>query len=222
MKLLRKAYDKLIRPYLPYKICVRNGVAVGGVTKLLDSTDNYPEYEQGLISQLRNTVTTGDSVVIIGGGEGVSSVIAAEQVGPEGEVITFEASREQLGIAEETLTLNCIHERVTIRHALVGSKVQVIGEMGQPDNLQPSDIPTCDVLEMDCEGSELEILRNLSIRPREIIVETHANLGSPEDVVRKELSELNYEVVAKSLHGFPMTEEQSIQEGVYVLTAVRQ
>lgn len=220
-KFIQEAYDTLLRPYLPYKICVRNGVAVGHVVKILDRTDNYPEYEQGLISHLRKSVMTGDKVVIIGGGEGVSSVVAAEQAGPGGEVTTFEASREQLEIAEETLTLNCVNQRVTLQHTLVGPNIQTIGVVGHPKDLPPSEIPACDVLEMDCEGSELEILENLSVRPRTIVVEVHDNLGSSEADVREELSRLDYEVVSKSPHGFPMSQNRSEKDGVFVLRAVK-
>lgn len=221
MKAIKYLYDTFLRPYLPYKICVRNGVAVRNVTKLFDQTDIYPEYEEGLISELRKAVTTADSVVIVGGGEGVSSVVAAEQVGPEGEVITFEASIDQFEIASETISLNCMDQRATIKHALVGPNIQTIGDMGEPETIQPSDIPACDVLELDCEGSEIEILRNMTINPRTIVVETHGGLGSPEDAVREELSKHNYKVISKSPHGFPMTEDQSSREGVFILRAIK-
>jgi hypothetical protein len=39
----------------------------------------------------------------------------------------------------------------------------------------PAELPECDVLELNCEGSEIGILRNMTIRPRAIAVETMAS-----------------------------------------------
>jgi hypothetical protein len=48
---------------------------------------------------------------------------------------------------------------------------------------------------MDCEGSEINILRNINIRPRVLIVETHPSFGSPTDDVVRCLTELDYKIV---------------------------
>ena len=37
------------------------------------------------------------------------------------------------------------------------------------------------MLELDCEGAEVEILRELTIQPRVILVETHVLYGAPTD-----------------------------------------
>jgi hypothetical protein len=47
---------------------------------------------------------------------------------------------------------------------------------------------------MDCEGAEVEILRELTIEPRVILVETHGVLGAPTDVVASLLEKRGYVV----------------------------
>jgi hypothetical protein len=54
--------------------------------------------------------------------------------------------------------------------------------------VRPQFLPQADVIEMDCEGAELEIIENLSIRPRVITVETHSN----HDDVLNALEKIGY------------------------------
>jgi hypothetical protein len=58
--------------------------------------------------------------------------------------------------------------------------------------LPPSQLPPCDVLQLDCEGAEVEILRELTIQPRLILVETHGLYGAPTDVVASLLENCGY------------------------------
>lgn len=37
----------------------------------------------------------------------------------------------------------------------------------------PQKIPACDVLELDCEGAEIEIIESINFTPRALIVELH-------------------------------------------------
>jgi hypothetical protein len=52
-----------------------------------------------------------------------------------------------------------------------------------------------DILEMDCEGSEISILERLTHTPSWIVVETHPNLGADTDVVLSLLEQIGHTVV---------------------------
>ena len=53
MELVRSLYNRTVRPYLPRKFGVYNGVAVKNI-RLLDTTDEYPNYEKPLLAATRN------------------------------------------------------------------------------------------------------------------------------------------------------------------------
>jgi hypothetical protein len=191
---LQRAYNRLVRPHLPYKIGVFNGVPARRV-RLLDRTDEFPEYEAALIDAVRATVEPDDSVVVIGGGYGVSSVVAARHAGRDGSVVAFEPTQERFPYIEETAALNRVADRIDARRALVGPDVKLDGDGGGADRVEPTELPDCDVLELDCEGAEADVLRELSIRPRTIVVETHGCFGTPSAETREVLDSLGYEVV---------------------------
>ena len=47
---------------------------------------------------------------------------------------------------------------------------------------------------MDCEGAEVEILCEMTIEPRVILVETHGVLGAPTDLIASVLENRGYVV----------------------------
>jgi hypothetical protein len=112
----------------------------------------------------------------------------------------------------ETLRLNQIYHRTSVEHAVVGSAIDIYGDLEGARHVHPTDLPACDILELDCEGAEIEILQQLSISPRTIIVETHAHLDAPEADVRAELDRLGYDIVERGI--------EMAEKGVFVLTAV--
>ena len=81
-------------------------------------------------------------------------------------------------------------------HAVVGEAIAVYGVPDQLSTLvvSPAELPECDILELDCEGAESLILRNMAIRPRVIAVETHGVYGAPTRVVKELLEKLDYAV----------------------------
>ena len=83
-----------------------------------------------------------------------------------------------------------------MKHAVVGEAISVHGEQDDRSKLivPPAELPECDVLELDCEGSEIGILRNMTIRPRAIAVETHGLYGAPTTMVKELLENLGYAV----------------------------
>lgn len=208
---VRRVYNVLVRPHTPRKLAVFNGIAVRGV-RLFDATDTFPNYERPLIAGIRSRVTPDDTVTVVGGGRGVSSVSAAHRTGPKGSVNTYEGSAERCELATETVDLNGVDDIVEVNHNIVGEAVSLANASKGATTLPPGELPACDVLVLDCEGAEIGILEQLDQRPRVLIVETHAFLDSPEEDVRATLDELGYEVVDRGVE----VEEM----GVYVLTAV--
>lgn len=201
------------------RTCVQNGVAVPTGTPE-EGRDYRPDYEPGPVAALRRRVRRGDDVVVVGGGLGVTTVVAARMTGYEGTVTTFEASAEMVEAVEHTAEVNRVADLLTLRHAVVGPYTEEMAQyFGGPEGAERLDadaIPECDVLELDCEGAELAILRDLrdrSVRPRVVVVETHDHLGGPEDAVRDALAAMEYEVVHRS---------SEAPDDINVLTAVRE
>ncbi len=207
---VRAIYNGVVRPRLPSKIGVFNNVAARRV-KLFDATDEFPEYEATMLDALRAAVEPGDEVVVVGGGYGVSSVVAARRAGPDGRVTAFEPARERFAYIDETAALNGVADRVDARRALVGPAVKVDGDGAGADRVAASDLPDCDVLALDCEGAEAEVLRAAEVEPRVVVVETHDCFGTPEAETRDALRELGYEVVERA--------DDEPERGIYVLTA---
>jgi hypothetical protein len=175
---------------------VLNGVAVPSVEPEA-GRDYYPGHEMTSIPSLRRHVRRGDSVVVVGGGWGTTTVVAARMTHFEGEVTTFEASSEMLETIERTLAVNRVADLVTVEHAAIGSVPDSNEQYFGPADgasLPPTAVPECDVLELDCEGAELEILRALDVSPRTIVVEIHPHLGSPREDVVATLADQGYEI----------------------------
>lgn len=93
-----------------------------------------------------------------------------------------------------TARLNHVKDNVVVKHAIVGAAIHVYGRSASTPITSPPDIPQCDVLQLDCEGAELIILKDMRIRPRTILVETHGLYGSPTRSVGTLLKELGYNV----------------------------
>jgi hypothetical protein len=196
--IFKKVYDSVVRPYTPKKISMCNGVAVKRV-HLFDYTETFPEYKREFVTPLAETIQDGDTVVQVGAGAGVSTVVAAEIAGPNGKAITFEASEDQLNAANETLRLNKKTWRnwadVDIHHALIGTAVKVPGELGEPKLIDPEDLPECDIMGLDCEGAETDILQEMSNSPSRVVVESHGWLGSSTSDIKQILENRGYQII---------------------------
>lgn len=188
-KLLTKLYGLPSR-----KIAVYNGVAVRNA-RLLDKNDTHHEHEKQLIEAIRKYVSNNDRVVLIGGGSGASTVVAAHQVGNSGRVIVFEALKSLSKQIQNTITLNKVNEIVDVQHAIVERPIYVKGNSDDAEIISAKNLQECDVLVMDCEGAELYIMQNITKKPQKIIVETHSHLGSSSDAIKKILNNLGYEIV---------------------------
>ncbi len=200
-------YRRTIRKALPTLAEVKySGIPISRERKFGDSSlpdflaphplEDIHGYEENLIRALRSQVRIGDRVTIVGGGEGVTAVVASKGAGDTGSIVCFEASGWEVQKIKATAVRNKVSKRVTVYHAVVGS---AISAYGGPENLSsylvsPADLPECDVLELDCEGAETIILRNLTIRPRAIVVEAHGVFGAPTKLVKELLENLGYGV----------------------------
>lgn len=140
-----------------------------------------PDYENPEADAIRTYCTEGENVVIVGGGYGITSVIAANKVSKEGKVITYEASEEMTSIARKTIAHNGVSDICEVRHTVVSEAHSTRGDVGSASVLPPDELPECDFLELDCEGAENMILKEMSIKPEVISVETHEGDGSLEE-----------------------------------------
>jgi hypothetical protein len=122
----------------------------------------------------------------------VTCVVAASAAAETGSVNCFEGDLKGVDAVRRVAQLNGISERIIARHAVVGEAIGVYGDAVATTTVHPSELPTCDVLELDCEGAEIVILRDMTIQPRVIAVETHGFLGAPTATVRELLEKRGY------------------------------
>lgn len=205
-----------IRPHLPKKLTVANGVVIRH-RPFLDLTDVNPHYEASLIEQMENGIQEGDTVVVVGGGKGVSTVHASRLAGQTGDVHTYEAVRGQIDAINETLELNYTLAPVTLHHATVGSvdswSAERFGQSEGSVNIPPHELPDADVLVLDCEGAEKQIIPHIAGSIRSVVVETHGWLGSDRSTIRESLIDQGFDIQGESV--------EDAGKGIHVLSAIR-
>ncbi|MCY4732432.1 hypothetical protein KY092_17930 [Natronomonas gomsonensis] len=228
VKLVRKTtkfgYDNFIRPLLPTHVVRYNGVLVRA-SRVGDSfipwrATDIPNYEDALVCGIRRYVEKNDTVVIIGGGWGVSTVVAAEQVGKRGRVITYEGGERTVEKIKETVQLNGLSDRISIQHSVVGQAISLRDDSGGAKVVCPIEIPNCDVLVLDCEGAETQILEQMEIFPRNVVVETHGIYDAPKATVLSKLSDAGYDLIETRVAERRLLEE-CMRNGIYVVYAKR-
>lgn len=229
---IRVLWESQLKLFVPHKLAVYNGVIVRDAppnnpfSPTHDLGDHlqglwsnvvrrhpfvYRDYEGALVESIRGNVKPGDDVVVIGGGRGVTTVVSAERVRKDGTVTTYEGAKERVLVCEETVTLNNVDDICTVNASIVGAKEKISGKPIGEYVTPVSSLPSCDVLEMDCEGAETTILRDLEIRPQTIIVETHGVSNPRDNQVADLLAERGYEVQEIGL--------ENEEAGCYILTA---
>jgi hypothetical protein len=215
-------FDEFVRPLLPRRVVSYNGISVRashvGDGIIPWQTTNIPDYEEALIRGIDQYVAHGDTVVIVGGGWGVSSVEAAEKAGESGKVIIFEGSEDAVESVNDTIRLNDVADQVLVRHAIVARAISLRGSKGDAEVVAPTELPDCDVLILDCEGAEIDILSEMLIRPEAVIVETHGMFDASSYKVRSILTENGYKISSKDI-----AEERNrvtcIKYDIYILAA---
>lgn len=193
-RVVRKVYNETIRPRLPRKYGVWAGVAVR-TEALFDADDRHVNYKQGFIDAIHEHVQGDDTVTLVGGGRGVSTVHCLRA--GAGHVVVYEAAEEMVELASETVSNEWGNTNAEFRHALVGEGIEVYGDLGDADIVAPSDLETNDVLILDCEGAERSILGNISDHPETAIVETHPERSVPTKETRTLLTAAGYTVTER-------------------------
>lgn len=220
--LIYRTYRFLMLKLLPEKTVKFNGVEVHGGRKfdfLLPSPKrDDPDREKGNVNALRNEVSDGDTVVIIGGGQGVTAIVSKNQAGKKGSVIVYEPILKLCKQINRNAELNDVDLRV--ENAFVGDLGEVDGADSQfraAKQISPSELPECDILELDCEGAEKEILQRLDIEPETVIVETHGVFGSYTEEIEAILQDKGYKIIKKE----PAEREEKVpkEKDVMSLTA---
>lgn len=179
-RLFQTAYEQTVRPLLPKKIGMHAGVAIRR-PRLFDFHDHFPDHNKRKLSRFCwEAIDRGDDVVV-GGGQGISTVLAAQATGPSGSVTIYEAAENLAKKLRETMHLNGVHEWTTVNHAIVGEARVDTDGIGNPEQIDPSNLPYCDSLQIDCEGSEISILKQFTCYPATLVVETHPRYGSRTD-----------------------------------------
>lgn len=189
---LQKAYNTTIRGHLPRKIGYYNGVAVRA-PRLFDATDHIQDYKAEQMACIKAAVEARDTVVNVGGGYGVSTVVAAHRVGPLGRVETFEPTTDLIEPLRDTVEMNQVADRVEITHAAIGTPEHTKGSIDNATILPPSALPECDVLILDCDGAEEEIVPSLEIQPRDLVIESHPRYGIDTHELLSVLESRGYE-----------------------------
>lgn len=179
-------YHQFVRPYLPRKIGVWDGVAVRH-PKLLDCTDENWSHKPGMIEGITWAIDPGDSVVEIGSGMGILTVRAARATTRSGSVYGYEAGRDRALWAQETVELNHVEDWTSVTHGLVEGGDVVWGEMGQAKQITVQDLPDHDVLITDCDGGERAILSALTpdTAPHAVVIESHGMHDAPTEWIQE-------------------------------------
>lgn len=208
---MQTVYNWTVRPYLPRKLGCYNGVAVRDL-RLFDRDRVVSDFEQEAVKAIHRRVEDGDRVGIVGGGRGTTTIHAACAGGSEGSVVVYEAASDRIPLLEETAELNGVADCVDVREGIVGPAELIWGDTSEK-RIDPADLPEFDVLELDCEGAELEICEHLEHYPRDMIIEVHPDLGVSEEEMEEWLADA----------GYTITYHQPIPEqNIVALTATRE
>jgi len=190
--ILRKIYNKTLRPYLPVKYRLLAGVAVPD-TPLLDFTADKKFYKKGLMDAIVDGVNRNDKVELIGFGRGVSTVWVFDQ--GASHVTAYEAAEEMINLGKETVTTNRPFDcDLLIEQSIVGDPKEIYGDASAADIKDPADLCDSDVLILDCEGSEKSILEDLGEFPNTIICETHPEYSVTNESIIEIIRKAGYKI----------------------------
>ena len=208
-------WELYIRPRLPpssINLTKLNGKTVPyDNSKLLDEYIGIPNYEWKLICGMKSTIQKGDTVLIVGGGNGVSTLYARDLVGKNGSVFAYEGADRRAQRMKDHFHRRPI-SNVKINHRVVSKAESLAGSAEGTEILSPKDLPQSDIVVLDCEGAEKSIVPDLSFRPRGMVIETHGIFGAPPADMKNMLTDHEYEINFEK----PM----NAQNGISIIGAV--
>lgn len=131
--------------------------------------------ELGILFSHDDIYKKDDIILAVGVGSGISLIHNCAKERISNSFIGIDGSNEQIEIAKANARLNGIDfSKFELIAGYAGKPTNIYGNQNQQStNFIDINKMKFDVLELDCEGSEIEILRDLSVRPRHIIVEMH-------------------------------------------------
>lgn len=200
-KLLKKTRSKIYRRFFKDRLGEKHrllaGVAVRDVP-LLEDPSHEPNYKDGFLSAISDSIDEGDSVELVGFGRGVSTIHVLDAGAKK--VIAYEAADRMIELGVETLDMNRPFGRdISVKNALIGDPIKVYGSAESAKIISPEELCESDVLVLDCEGSEKSIIEGLGTLPKTIICETHPERGVPtEDVM--DVLKPDYEINQRRYH----------------------
>lgn len=197
MKYYLKQALKRILPMIYYrvdrwdlKLTVRDYLIIGFFRK---STFYNSIPEKGVQYGIDLYVKPGMMALQIGGGAGITSLRTLSKLDNSGYLTIYEGGKESVTVIKKNIYLNG-YKNFKIIQSIVGENINVFG--GNISNsmiISAKDLPSCDYLELDCEGSEKGILESILNLPRYIVMEVHPKLiGHPINWLYKFIHENNY------------------------------
>lgn len=207
-------YNRTVRPVSPRVTSTYAGIPTPGspsdprAVRITDFTKEQPDYKKGLLDAIRDHVSSGDDIGIIGLGRGVSTVYAVRS---GGVVTAYEAAAEMIEVATTTLQWQGIEDDVDIIHGVVGAPGGSIYGEKVGERISPAEL-NHDILVMDCEGAEVSIIESIAgvpTRPETIIVECHPEFDAGLEAVRSSLATADFAPISRSpIH--PESEKQVV------------
>ena len=197
---------------------------------------------KGEIRFLRLFAEEGMVALDIGGRIGVTAVTIAKEVGKRGKVYTFEPVLENFEVLKRNLTINGL-KNVKVLQLAVSDRVGRTDFYGSSivpkEDAQKTSVETTtldafsdkeklervDLINMDCEGSELLVLkgagRTLRRNKVKIFCEMHhdllENLGQSVQDIVEYLKGLGFQVYGVSLDDLSLKEEIERPEYIYAV-----
>jgi hypothetical protein len=182
---LEHLYDRLRSRLADDWVVVQRDITVRSRQHPLQAGRRDPDRERAESDALRELVDPGDHVVIIGGGRGITTVVAARAAGPDGRVDVFEASPKWAARVRDAVRSNHAPAAVTIHEAVVGGVLtdQSKRLFGDADTevVPAAEVPSGDIWNIDVEGAEAAILPEADL-PERVICEVHPSVAETEPV----------------------------------------
>jgi hypothetical protein len=179
------AYNRLLREQLPRAPTVSFEDVTVLKRRLCDLTYQFRDDEAVECRAILDVVRPGDHVIVVGGGFGVSTVVAARAAGTDGQVTVFEAVPEFADLTRWAVQNNHTPAEVTIHRRPVGEVSESSAEQfGDPVTtpLDPEHLPDADVWHLDCEGAE-EMILTRGDAPSRTVIEVHPTMCDEQAVL---------------------------------------